>query len=78
MGGAARAWAAPALCEGGLWPLSFLSSVVLMLPGKTRLLAFVLSNSENISCVSLLKHKIAENRELALWQLISRLVPEIA
>jgi hypothetical protein len=78
MGGAARAWAAPALCEGGLWPLSFLSSDVWMLPEKIRLLAFVLSNSENIYCVSLLKHKTAENRKLALWQLVNRLVLENA
>jgi hypothetical protein len=37
--------------------LSFLSSDVWMLPEKIRLLAFISSNSENISCVSLLKHK---------------------
>jgi hypothetical protein len=74
----ARAWATPALCEGGLWPLSFLSSDVWMLPGKIRLLAFVSSNFENISYVSLLKHKTAKNRELALWYLVNRLVPEIA
>jgi hypothetical protein len=49
-----------------------------MLPGKIRLLVLVSSNSENISCVSLLKHKIAKNRELALWHLVNRLVPEIA
>jgi hypothetical protein len=67
-----------ALCEGGLLPLSFLSSDVWMLPGKIRLLAFVSSNSKNISCVSLLKHKIEENRELALWHLVNRLVLEIA
>jgi hypothetical protein len=67
----------PALYEGGLWPLSFLSSNVWMLLGKIRLLAFVSSNSENISWVSLLKHKTAENRELALWHLVNRLVPEI-
>jgi hypothetical protein len=29
---------------------------------KIRVLAFVLSNSENISCVGFLKPKIAENR----------------
>jgi hypothetical protein len=63
MGGVARAWAVPALCEGGLWPLSFLSSDVWMLSGKIRLLAFVLSNSENISCVSLLKHKNSRKQE---------------
>jgi hypothetical protein len=44
---------------------------------KIRLLAFVSSNSENISCVAFLKHKTAENRELALWHLVNRLVPEI-
>jgi hypothetical protein len=30
-------------------------------------LAFVSSNSENISCVAFLKHKNSRNRELALW-----------
>jgi hypothetical protein len=40
--------------------------------------AFVLSNSENISCVTFLKTKTAENRELALWHLVNRLVPENA
>jgi hypothetical protein len=37
---------------------------------------FVSSNSESISCVTFLKQKIAENRELALWHLVNRLVPE--
>jgi hypothetical protein len=40
--------------------------------------AFVSSNFVNISCVAFLKHKTAENRELALWHLVSRLVPENA
>jgi hypothetical protein len=40
--------------------------------------AFVSSNSENISCVAFLKHKTSENRELALWHLVSRLVLENA
>jgi hypothetical protein len=40
--------------------------------------AFVSSNSENISCVTFLKYKTAENRELALWYLVNRLVPENA
>jgi hypothetical protein len=40
--------------------------------------AFVSSNSKNISYVTFLKHKIAENRELALWHLVNRLVPENA
>jgi hypothetical protein len=46
--------------------------------GKIGGSAFVLSNSENISCVAFLKHKTAENKELALWHLVSRLVPENA
>jgi hypothetical protein len=41
-------------------------------------LAFVLSNSENISCVAFLKYKTAENKELALWHLVNRFVPENA
>jgi hypothetical protein len=41
--------------------------------GKIAGLAFVSSNSENISCVAFLKHKTAENRELTLWHLVSRL-----
>jgi hypothetical protein len=78
MGGAARAWAAPPLCEGRPWPLSFLSSDVWMLPGKIRLLAFVSSNSENISCVSLLKHKNSRKQETGTVALVNRLVPENA
>jgi hypothetical protein len=46
--------------------------------GKIGTSAFVSSNSENISYVAFLKHKIAENRELALWHLVSRLVLENA
>jgi hypothetical protein len=65
------------MCEGGLWPPSGSLSIFGKLPGKIRLLAFVLSNFENISCVAFLKHKTAENRELALWHLVNRLVPEI-
>jgi hypothetical protein len=38
---------------------------------------FVSSNSKNISCVTFLK-KEEENRELALWHLVSRLVSENA
>jgi hypothetical protein len=41
-------------------------------------LAFVSSNSENISYVAFLKHKTAENMELALWHLVNRLVLENA
>jgi hypothetical protein len=45
---------------------------------KIEGLAFVLSNSENIYCVAFLKHKNSKNRELALWHLVNRLVPEKA
>jgi hypothetical protein len=45
------------MCEGGLWPLFGSLSVFGKLPEKIRLLELVSSNSENISCVSLLKHK---------------------
>jgi hypothetical protein len=40
-----------------LWPLSFASSDLWKLLGKIRLRELVSSNSENISFVSLLKHK---------------------
>jgi hypothetical protein len=78
LGGAARAWAAPAWREGPSWPHSYSSLVLWKLPGKIRLLELISSNSENISCVAFLKHKIGENRKLALLHLVSRLVPEIA
>jgi hypothetical protein len=45
---------------------------------KIGILAFVSSNSENISSVAFLKQKNIKNRELALWHLLSRLVPENA
>jgi hypothetical protein len=46
--------------------------------GKIGTLAFVSSNSENISCVAFLKHKNSKNRELAQWHLVNRLVLENA
>jgi hypothetical protein len=57
LGGAARAWAAPPWCEGRLWPLSGSCLVLVLRPGKIRLLELVSSNFENISCVTFLKHK---------------------
>jgi hypothetical protein len=47
-----------------------------LVSGKIGILAFVLSNSENILCVAFLKHKNSKNRELALWRLVNRLVLE--
>jgi hypothetical protein len=61
-----------------LWLGSVSSSVFWKLREISGRLAFVSSNSENISCVTFLKHKIAENRELALWHLVNRLVPKNA
>jgi hypothetical protein len=49
-----------------------------MLGEKIAGLAFVLCNSENISCVAFLKHKNCRKQELALWHLVSRLIPENA
>jgi hypothetical protein len=76
--GAARGWAAPPHHEAALWPPSGSPSVLVLRPGKIGVWVFVSSNSENISCVAFLKHKIAKNRELALWHLVNRLVSEIA
>ena len=76
MAGAARGLAAPPWCVGPLWPTSYSSSDLWKLPGKIRLQDVVSSNSENISCVSLLKHKNSRKQELALWHLVNRLVPE--
>ena len=45
---------------------------------KIGTLPFVSSNSENISRTTFLKPRTAENRELALWHLVNRLVPENA
>jgi hypothetical protein len=56
-GGASQALAAPALCVGPLWPPSYSPSDLWKLLGKIRLQKLVSSNSENISCVSVLKHK---------------------
>jgi hypothetical protein len=41
-------------------------------------LAFVSSNSENISYVTFFKHKNSRKQELALWHLVNRLVPKNA
>jgi hypothetical protein len=43
--------------EPALWPPSGSLLVLVLLPGKIGALAFVSSNSKNISCVAFLKHK---------------------
>jgi hypothetical protein len=60
------------------WLLFVSPSVFWKLCEISGRLAFVLTNSKNISCVTFLKHKTAENRELALWHLVNRLVLENA
>jgi hypothetical protein len=66
----------PPYGEAGPWLGSVSSSVFWKIRLISGRLAFVSSNFENISCVTFLKHKTAENRELALWHLVNRLVPE--
>ena len=46
--------------------------------GKIGTWPFVSCNSKNIHRSTFLKPKTAENRELALWHLVNRLVPENA
>ena len=42
--------------------------------GKIGAWLFVSSNFENISLITFLKQKTAENRQLSLWHLVNRLV----
>jgi hypothetical protein len=45
---------------------------------RLRVRSFVLSNSENISCITFLKYKNSRKQELALWHLVNMVVPENA
>jgi hypothetical protein len=76
--GVARGWAVPSCGVASLWPHSGSRLVFVLRPEKIGVSKLVSSNSKNISCVAFLKHKTAENREVALWHLANRLVPEIA
>jgi hypothetical protein len=49
--------AVPPPGEPALWPPSGSLSVLVLRLGKIGVSAFILSNSENISCVAFLKHK---------------------
>jgi hypothetical protein len=49
-----------------------------LMSGKIGTSGFVSSNSQNISCVTFLKHKNNRKQELALWHLVNRLVPKNA
>jgi hypothetical protein len=63
----------------GPWSLASYSPLDLWkLPGKIRLQELVSSNFENISCVSLLKHKNSRKQETGTLALVNRLVPENA
>ena len=55
-----------------------LSSGLRVRAGKIGTWPFVSCNSENISRSNFLKQKTAKNRELALWHLVNRFVPENA
>jgi hypothetical protein len=63
----------------GPWSLaSYSPSDLWKLPGKIRLQELISSNSENISCVSLLKHKNSRKQETGTVALVNRLVLENA
>jgi hypothetical protein len=59
-------------------PYSIFALDSIFVSGKIGGLAFVSSNSENISCTTFLKYKNNRKQELALWHLVNRLVPENA
>jgi hypothetical protein len=75
--GAARGERATLWCACLLAPLR-LPFGLRVVSGKIGTSGFVSSNSENISCVTFLKHKNSRKQELALWHLVNRLVPENA
>jgi hypothetical protein len=60
------------------WPLSVSALDSVFMSEKIGGLAFVLSNSKNISCITFLKYKNNRKHELALWHLVNRLVLENA
>ena len=63
----------------GVWlPSSDSPLVPVDVSGKIEAWLFVSSNSENISLVTFRNPKIAENKQLTLWHLVNRLVPENA
>jgi hypothetical protein len=72
-GGATRGW--PVIPYGAAAPWSVF---VYPLDSVFVTSAFISSNSENISCVTFLKHKNSRKQELTLWHLVNRLVPENA
>ena len=74
-----QARARPDRAARGCGPLEALLRLIVWLRvphGKILTLAFVPSNSENIHFLPFLEPKIEENKQLALWHLVNRLVPE--
>jgi hypothetical protein len=65
------------LC-GHLLALLHLCFGLRLVSGEIGTSGFVSSNSENISCVTFLKHKNSRKQKLALWHLVNRLVLENA
>jgi hypothetical protein len=63
---------------GHLLALLCLCFGLCLMPGEIGTSGFILSNFENISCVTFLKHKKSRKQELALWHLVNRLVLENA
>ena len=58
-----------------LVPFSDSSLDFVVVWGEIGAWLFVSPNSENISLITFLKQKTAENRQLALWHLVNRFVP---
>ena len=73
-----RGWARASRWFGRLVASLRLSFGLRVRAGKIGTWLFVSCHSENISRSNFLKPKTAENRELALWHLVNRLVPENA
>jgi hypothetical protein len=69
---------APSYGVASPWPSSVSALDFVFVSRKIGSLAFVSSNSENISCVTFHKYKNSRKQELALWHLVNRLVPENA
>jgi hypothetical protein len=73
-----QGWTLAARWCGHLLALLHLCFGLHLMPGKIGTSGFVSSNSENISCVTFMKHKNSRKQELALWHLVNRLVLENA
>ena len=73
-----KRWGRASLWSGCLVAPLRLSFGLREASGKIGTWPFVSCNSENIRRTNFLEPKTAENRELALWHLVNRLVPENA